>query len=183
MCIAIEFPFPVAGLFVIVSKTDRDWKDRAVLRFVSASILLLLLCSCVQQPAQVRTGPSVTDRMKLWEKNFEQAPGTHISGLIQAWGEPEHLGNNQYRWSFDRSRPIGGYYETVVQTSRVYDAGSYIIGTIDTPMQRYVPPSIFESWCDIRITTDKKGVMTHASYSTSWLTNVSCMRNFPFPDE
>ncbi len=140
---------------------------------IHVGILLLLLCSCV---AQKPAGLSVNERiaraeakLMLWDKKFEQLPGTHLSGLIQAWGEPEKLKNNEYRWLRDESYRGGGYYEPDGHTSsKVYRTTatgiSEHVGYIDTPKERYVEPYTFEKRCEIRVTTNKNGIITHVRY-------------------
>lgn len=144
-----------------------------MLRLLSLGILALFLCSCVQkQPVGLSIDERIARgqaRRMLWDTKFEQLPGTHISALIQAWGEPEKLKKNEYRWARDESSQLGGYYEADgYTTSRVYattDTGiAKHVGYIDTPKQRYVPPYTFERWCVIRVTTDNKGIITHAGY-------------------
>ncbi len=144
-----------------------------MLRFISMGILAMLLCSCIQkQPS----GRSVMERIaeyeeecRLWDKKFKQLPGTHLSGLTQAWGEPEKLKNNEYRWRRDNPIQGGGYSEPDGHTSsKVYKTTSTgvakHVGYIDTPKERYVEPWTLENWCEIRVTTNKKGIITRASY-------------------
>ena len=168
-----------------------------MLRFISVSILMLLLCSCVQQKQPGLTAAErvaqAQEQRTLWDKKFGQLPGTHVSGLIQAWGEPEKLGNNEYLWSSRREIRGGGYYvtETYSTTSRVYETGatgvSRLVGHIVTPMkrERYVPPYTREgNWVEIRVTTNRNGIITHASVDGSGsIPAVHRATDFPFPKE
>ena len=154
-----------------------------MLRVVSVSVLLLLLCSCVQKQPE----PSVSEliaraqeQRRLWDKKFAQLPGTHINGLIQSWGEPEKLKNNEYRWFKESASSYGGgYVADGYTTSKVYISGQ--VGYIYTPKERYVEPWVFEAWCEIRVRTDKKGLITHTSLDGSGIASPAlyCDTHFP----
>ena len=161
-----------------------------MLKLVSVSVLLLLLCSC----AQKQPGPSVDERIArgdarrmIWDEKFEQLPGTHINGLIQAWGEPEKFKDHEYRWFKDLTVQHGGYYKADgYTTQRIYDAKGNYMGSIDTPKERYVEPWIFEDWCEIRVTTDKNGLITQASYDGTGTADTPALYRavlFPFSKE
>lgn len=147
-----------------------------MLKLIYIGILSLLLCSCMHQQnsgSGINWDESIARaeaKRALWDKKFEQLPGTHINELIAVWGEPEKLKNNEYRWRHDSPIQIGGYYEPDGYTSsKVYeitDTGiTKHVGYIDTPKERYVAPWTIENWCEIHIATNKKGIITHASYT------------------
>ncbi len=146
---------------------------------------LLLLCSCVHQPAKAWE-PSAKE---VWVTKFERLPGKHISELIQAWGEPEKLGAHNYRWFKGKTYQLGGYYEPDGHTSsKIYKTTSTgvakHVGYIDTPKERYVEPSTHEDSCNIRIITDKKGIIIHADYDGYFISRASptyCVGRFPLP--
>ncbi len=168
-----------------------------MLRFISVSLLLLLLHSCVQQPVQIGTKQRASDAWggktpsDGWAAKLEQAPGTHISRFINAWGEPQKRKNNEYLWSKREVTQGGGYYEPDGHTnSKVYKTTSTgvakHVGYIDTPKERYVEPYVSEESCDIRITTDKKGIITRVAYEGIFLgraSKVRCPGFFPFPKD
>jgi hypothetical protein len=124
---------------------------------------------------------------QLWDKVFKQMPGMHIGGLIQAWGEPEKLENNEYRWVSREEIQRGGHYEHAgYTTSRIYDARGYSVGTIKTPKERYVEPYTVTHWCEIRVITDKDGIISHVNREQSSIgicaANFS-WANYPIPDQ
>jgi hypothetical protein len=126
------------------------------------------------------------ERDRLWMNKFEQLPGTHISALIQAWGDPKELENNEYLWSNRQMiHEPGGYVFDGYTKSTIRDRNGYFVGTIRTPKERYVEPSTFENdWCEIRITTHEDGTIIHASHANpSSLPLLYCPSDFPFPEE
>jgi len=166
-----------------------------MLRFVSISSLVLLLCSCEPQIDRDAQNARIqanlardAEKHRLWANKLEQTQGTHISGLIKVWGEPEKLGNNEYRW-YKRDRITGGgyYVQDGYTTHSVYDAKGTTVGPVAhiyTPKERYVAPWTSEYWCEIRVTTDKKGIITHASIDGNDADSIIDTRYylFPFPD-
>jgi len=161
-------------------------KGESLLRFISISALLLLLCACAQKPYIDWDAVYARDKEKrrLWDENLERMSGTHINKFINLWGEPEKLGNYEYRWFEDSSTTTDGHYVPDGYTTQtIYGRDGYFVGTIETPKERYVPPSTFVSWCDIRVTIDNNGIITHVSASDSLRSFASCQMSFRFPKE
>jgi hypothetical protein len=120
----------------------------------------------------------------VWVEKFNKTPGTHIDRLISAWGEPEKIGNNEYRWFKHREHQLGGYSEPDgYTTQRVYNARGRHVVSIDTPRERYVAPYTIEKWCEILVTTDKKGIITRAGVDGSGHSAFYRADIFPFPAE
>ena len=161
-----------------------------MLRFISICCLALLVCSCF--PKQ-RTDPNAVDEvaqykveLRLWDIKFAQLPGSHISGLIQIWGEPEKLENNEYRWhkSKEVMYSFGGYVSDGYTEHKIYDSKGYYAGSVQTSRERYVAPDVEVEWCEILVTTDKNGIITRVSYDGSGSAYTPVIFSpylFPFP--
>lgn len=167
-------------------------------KLISVSILAMLLCSCTNQYAQkiaernARIDAQTAEQRsqeQLWEDKFEKLPGTPVGTLARLWGKPEKLGSNDYRWSKRQILRKGGYYESDGHTSsKVYKTTSNGIsehvGYIDTPRERYVEPFTEEMIrCEILISTDKNGRITHASHKSDFALGNRCQNDFPLPGE
>lgn len=170
-----------------------------MLRFVSLGVLALLLCSCAHNNDDSSAWIKEFEefrlmfeaRQKVWEENFARLPGTPVSNLVSLWGEPEKVGDGEYRWYKHEEYEYGGgyYVDGGYTTSDVYattDTGmSRIVGHIRTPNEpRYVPPTIFAKKCEILVAADKDGIITHtrASYNIN-NTVTRCPEMFFFPKE
>jgi len=177
-----------------------------MLKFIPISVLALLLCSCAgdferlryksdpnaqlrrEQLAREREAKRIQEEAdrKQWVETFEGTITTHGNKLIDIWGVPEMSrgpgGSFVYRWSKRQESHSGGYSVPDGKTEqRLYDKDGKFTGTIDTPKERYVPPSAEVRWCEIRVMTNAKGIITHVNYDGDDLPD-RCRAYFPFPE-
>ena len=163
-----------------------------MLRLILVSILSLLACACARP--QVKPDPmrgswlrTIETEKKQWGEMLNGTIGTHISKLIDIWGEPERYGKPdayEYSWAKHIQSKSGGYYRSDgYTTQRVYDEYGSFKGTIETPKEHYVPVSTYTFWCNIRINTDKCGIITHVRYDDTSNDGGICRDDFPFPED
>ncbi len=166
-----------------------------MLRLLSLTLLILLLCSCIgtqrtaQRDARLREigewMAQQDEREQLWQNTFEQLPGTPVSRLTQTWGKPKKIEKNVYHWDSRYTSQKGGYYETDGTTRQtIRDKDGYAVGSIETPRERYVEPYTVEVIpCAIQVTVGKNGIITHAAFKDSSASSTyQCVRDFPFPE-
>jgi hypothetical protein len=137
-------------------------------RLVFVSILLLLASACALpkiklDPTRGSLLSATEDEIEQWDKALKCAIGIHINKLIDIWGKPEisgKPGDYEYYW------PKREEFST---------SGNSVPGA---------PGSKEIAWCDIRINTDKDGIITDTSYDDGMLhmKGIRCMRYFPFPE-
>jgi hypothetical protein len=125
-----------------------------------------------------------------WVETLEGTIGTHIRTLIAIWGETKKSEKDgarviptseiyeyqrskqpegyEHHWSWRKESHWGGhsYVEMHKQEQRIYDEYGYFKGTIETevPVTRYMEPYTQTNNCDIRVNTDKNGIITHIDY-------------------
>lgn len=116
----------------------------------------------------------------LWPVRFENLHGERINRVINMWGKPEKIEDNVYHWVSRYKSQSGGYYVSDGTTRhKILDEDGYTTGYIETPRERYVEPYTTEGTsCEIRITVNKNGVITHAEYKGH-----RCKEKFPFSQQ
>ncbi len=151
-----------------------------MLRIMMALCVLVSLCSCIQEkryPVWERLKQAEQEQ-KLWGEKLMQTVGTPLNGLILAWGKPEKIEARRYRWRKDDISQ-SGYYETVAPIRQtIRDKHGYAVGSIETPQEDRWVSSTSHYWCEVRVTTDTKGVITHAEFDTN---NIICPDMFSLP--
>ena len=154
-----------------------------MLRLISASVLLLLLCSCSLEQYEQRRREAVNEEarrvsqaQKAWKEKLEQTIGTHVSELLQLWGNAKSYGPGWYQWSKSETTRGGGYNETTYTAQPIYDKNHQIVGHYNAPEQRYVRPFEVTRSCEIRVDTNAQGIITQTVPA-----GAGCQEWFPLP--